>query len=83
MHLGAVVEITHHHLQVSLEKACPHTDKHESHAHEHDCRRICTCGNGKAEIADEHHEDTQRDALVEPDSVGDCSTRDWKEVDEH
>ena len=81
--LRVVVEVTHHHLEVTLEETGAETHEHQSDEHGHEAHGLATQRNGEQQIAQEHDDDTDGHHLSESELVGHDTAKNRQEVDEH
>ena len=75
-----VIEVAHHHLEISLEQSCADCDEGKGSEHQNLAGEVRRCRNGEAEISEEHHAYSDGYASSVSDLVGKHSSEQWHEV---
>ena len=81
--LRIIIEVTHHHLQVTLEESGTKTNQQQGGEHHHKGKGITSQGDTQQQIACEHDNDSRSDHLAKSELVGKHTTEQREEINKH
>ena len=81
--LRIVIEVAHHHLQVTLEESCTKTNEQQGSQHDYQCHSITTQGYRQQQVAGKHDDDTRGHHTTKAELVGHHTTNEWEKIHKH
>ena len=81
--LRVIIQVTHHHLEVTLEESSSKADEQESCQHDDQCKTIASQGHRQQQITCKHDDDTCGHHLAKAELVGHNTTDQREEIHQH